>query len=67
MNNKLFEQIKKCTTDLKEQDAAFETKKEIEAFYRKYHEPIKSECDFKFFVSLCLKDLQFNFIGGTII
>ena len=55
MNNKVFEQIKKCTTDLKQQDVAFETKKEVEAFYRKYHEPIKKECDFSFFCGFVLE------------
>ena len=29
MNNKVFEQIKKCTTDLKEQDVAFEMARAI--------------------------------------
>jgi hypothetical protein len=68
MNNKVFEQIKKCTSEfIANDDETFETKKEAEAFFRKYHEPIKTECDFYFFVNLCLIDLKFNFVGGTMI
>lgn len=41
--------------------------KDVRNHYKPFYERVKDQCEnFEFFATICLTDIQFNFIGGEV-
>lgn len=60
--------VKEANKDVRELGKNWKNNEDAEAHYRPFYERVKDQCDsFELFASTCMADLQYNFIGGTIV
>jgi hypothetical protein len=60
--------VKRANTKLREIRDTLKTNEDVKNFYIPYYEKVKENCEsLDFFITICLTDLQYNFIGGSII
>jgi hypothetical protein len=67
-SNDLMIVMKEANSNILKVKDTLKTNQDVKNYYASYYERVKDKCEsLDFFITICLADLQYNFIGGTIV